>query len=229
MTITQHTRRRVFDAIPPKGAPLRELSAASGIHISNVRTIFKLLVEEGKAFSLRAGTGENSKHEVWLFTTEAAREEFEESWLGEVSRRQKARLDEKAARRKAEREAQGRSLVAVAAARREARKRAERERAEAQRLIDDAKRSAKQAKLRKETAAAGATNFKAGTLSPKPKKSAWADMPAHIPDGLDPIELPNTLGNRFAPAPDEVPLCFRSLRPGQYLDEAPKPWVQAVA
>jgi len=52
---------------------------------------------------------------------------------------------------------------------------------------------------------------------------------AVIPAGLKPVELPNTLRDRFAPAPDEVLLCFRSLRPGQYLDEAPKPWVQAVA
>jgi hypothetical protein len=168
MTITQHTRRRVSDAITPKGTTQRELSLSSGVHISNVRMIVRLLDTEGKVFTMRAGTGEGSKHEVWVFPTAQAREEFEDKWLDEVARRQKARLDAKAARRKSERESEGRSRIAIAAERREARKRVERERAEESARLEKLKLESKQAKLRAETKAAGAMPKPRGTANPKP-------------------------------------------------------------
>lgn len=228
MTITQHTRRRVLDAIGDKGSTLREIAASSGVHISNVRMIAKLLTADGVIFTMRAGTGADSKHEVWCFTSEAARELFEEAWLDEVARRHKARMDAKAARLKAEREASGRSTVAIAAERREARKRAERDRQEAQRLADaDALKKA-QAKLKKQTASAGATVFKAGTLSPKPKKSAWADLPACNLEDIVPQEVECKLTTPFEVKPEDVPPLFSSLRPGQYIAPAPA-WVEAVA
>lgn len=228
MPITEHTRRRVLESIPPKGAPLRELSAASGVHISNVRSIFKLLVADGRAFSFRAGTGENSKHEVWLFATENARDEFEERWLDEKARKVKAAQDARIAARRAARSTDDhRSMVAIAAERREARKRAEREQQQIQREADKASLSKEQAKLRRKTAAAGATVFKPGTLAPKPQKSAWADLPAFIPTDLEVVELPCNLRDQFQP--EKVLPCFSALRPGQYLDAQPKPWVGAVA
>lgn len=52
-------------------------------------------------------------------------------------------------------------------------------------------------------------------------------LDAVIPHGLKTVELPNTLRDRFAV--ESAPPCFSSLRPGQYLDEQPKPWVQAAA
>lgn len=67
MTITRHTRRRVYEAIPPEGAPLRALQEASKVHISNVRMVCRMLMEEGQIVTTRAGTGQDSKHELWVF------------------------------------------------------------------------------------------------------------------------------------------------------------------
>jgi len=228
MTITQFTRRRVLDAIPAKGAPLRELAQTSGVHISNVRMVAKLLAEEGQVFTMRAGTGEKSKAELWLFTTQTALDTFREAWLDEVASRQKARMDAKTEKRRAGRELAGRSMIAIAAERREARKRAEREQEEVRKEIAAATLKRAQTKLKKETAAAGAEVFKAGTVNAKPKKSAWEGLTAVIPDGLEAIELPCYLGNQFDTAPEEVPPLFSALRPGQYIAPASK-WVEAVA
>ena len=60
------------------------------------------------------------------------------------------------------------------------------------------------------------------------RKSNRCKADAVVPEGLVPVELPNTLGNKFDARPEEVPPLFSSLRPGQYIAPAPA-WVQAVA
>lgn len=225
MTITQNTRRRVYDAIPAKGATLRQLSATSGVHLSNVRMSIRLLADEGKVLTMRAGTGEGSKHEVWVFLDEQSREAFEDSWLDEVARRQKARIQAKEAARKAARATdEHRSRVALAAEAREAKRRAAREleRAERARI---AEQRAEEKKSPDKKAAAAPTP--APKPAPKPKASAWADMPMHVPDDFEVTEVECKLAAKHEAKPDEVPPMFSSLRPGQYIAPAPA-WLQGV-
>lgn len=233
MTITQHTRRRVLEVLPAEGAPLRVLSEKSGVHLSNVRTIASLLIGDGQVVGLRAGTGKNSKHELWLFPTVQTMETWYAEWKAEVQRREKARQAGRLAvrcelRRKA-RETDGRAeRIAAAAEAREAKKRAKRAEAAEKAAAEKLERQATQKRLRKETAAAGAKVFKPGTTSPKPPKTAWADLPSSIPEGLE-IEMGECkLTARHEPKPDEVPPLFSSLRPGQYIAPAPA-WLEAIA
>lgn len=231
MTITRHTRRRVYEAIPPEGAPLRTLQEVSKVHISNVRMVCRMLMEEGQIVTTRAGTGQDSKHELWVFLNQAACDKFLDSWADELASRQKARQDARIEkRRQARNDNTNLSNIAAAAARRQERKRRQREDEKRAKELEDEKRKKTQAKLRKQTAAAGAQVFKAGTLSPKPKKpSDWDKAaPFVMPDGLEIIEISNTIKHRHHVEPDEVPPLFSSLRPGQYIDNAPRTWVQAA-
>lgn len=58
--------------------------------------------------------------------------------------------------------------------------------------------------------------------------SAWEGVECVIDEDMI-QRLPAPPEHRFVVQPDEVPPCFSSLRPGQYLDAQPKPWVEAVA
>ena len=61
------------------------------------------------------------------------------------------------------------------------------------------------------------------------KKSAWDKAaPWVMPEGLEIVELPSTIQPRHHVEPDKVPPLFSSLRPGQYIDTAPRTWVQAA-
>ncbi len=91
---------------------------------------------------------------------------------------------------------------------------------EARQRRDKASKASTTARLKKQTKEAGALIFKTGTSTPTPKKSAWADIPAFIPDGVEPVELPNNLRSRFD-ALDDAPKLFGSLKPGQYIATAP--------
>lgn len=62
--------------------------------------------------------------------------------------------------------------------------------------------------------------------SAKRRQANRCKADAVIPAGLKPVELPNTLRDRFAV--DEVPPLFSSLRPGQYIAPAPA-WLESIA
>ncbi len=228
MTITQHTRRRVLDAIPTEGAPLRVLSQRSGVHISNVRSVAKLLEQDGTIFTARAPTGEQKKSELWAFLGKITRDRFAEAVAIEAEHARLLHCRKQAADRKAKRATEEhKSLVAFAAERRELARFQRRQAEIADKAQAAIERGATQKKLRKITEAAGALVFKRGTSSPAPKKaSAWdAAAPYVIPEGLETIELPCSLGARHDVA--EAPPLFSAMRPGQYIAPAPA-WVEAA-
>lgn len=228
MTITQHTRRRVHDAIPTEGAPLRVLSQKSGVHISNVRSVAKLLEQDGAIFTARASTGEQKKSELWAFLDKTTRDRFAEAVAIEAEHARLMHCRKQAADRKAKRAtAEHKSLVAFAAERRELARFQRRQAEIAEKAQAAIERGATQAKLRKFTQAAGALVFKSGTSSPAPEKpSAWdAAAPFVVPEGLEAVELPCNLRSRFEP--QEAPALFSALRPGQYIADAPA-WVLAA-
>jgi len=77
---------------------------------------------------------------------------------------------------------------------------------------------------------------KANTPAPQPAvtvrsrlvpHSAWDDLaPAILPKGIRVTKCPSPPESRYVV--DTAPPCFSSLRPGQYIDQAPKPWVEAA-
>ena len=226
MKITEAIRARVLSAIPATGLPLREIGEASGVHIGNVRTVTKLLAAAGEIFTVWAGTGNAGKAEIWAFLDAARRDEFAERWGADKRAQERARNIARAEQRKLDRAANpNRSLRSVAAERREA-ERARKRQEQADLLASEkTARQSKQAKLREETAHAGRLVFKGGTLSPKPKRNAWDELPAPDLTAVPISVVECKLRNRFAV--DEVPPMFSSLKPGQYI--APPPaWVQAV-
>lgn len=232
MKITDNLLARFVAAIPAAGATLRQIAELASMHVSNARSVYRLLEGKGTIITMRAGTGEGSKHEVWCFTTPEAHEAFEDKWLDEKARRTKAQQDAKRerlrARREAEQPQEPSKARSEAAERREARKRAERAEQEAKRQAEAEALKKAQQKLKRQTAAAGATVFKAGTVTPKPKKTAWADMPAKNLDEIVPQRIECKVTTPYAVKPEEVPPLFSSLRPGQYIAPAPA-WVEAIA
>lgn len=223
------------------GIPIREIVARSGLHVCNVRMTVADLARELRAYTMHKPY--KGAHELWVYADAGARD----CALAEVKRgaaeRRTAYYAERNKRRLAERAAEGRTKTArsQAAAQREAGKRAmraaqaeiakaaargEREAKAAAKQRDQASAKSQRARLRAETAAAGALIFKTGTASPAVKKPAWADIPAFIPDGVEPVKLPNNLRDRFTV--DEAPPCFSSLRYGEYIAPAPA-WLQGVA
>ena len=199
MTITQHTRRRVVEAIPAEGAPLRVISATSGVHISNVRAVVKLMVEEHQVFTFRTGTGEGGKHEVWTFVDQAVRDYHAGQRARETEQRRFQREQARAAARKEQRNREeARNARSLAAERREAERARQRVLAQERAAAEQIARKATQAKLRTMTAAAGATVFKAGTLTPKARPGKFELQDAIVPEGLQPVELPCLLRERFA-------------------------------
>lgn len=224
--ITEGIRARVLAAIPAAGSPLREISGASGVHISNVRTVVTLLADADQVFTVRAGTGYEGKAEIWAFVDAAQRDAFAAQWGADKRAQERARDLARAEQRKIDRAANpNRSLRSLAAERREAERARKRQELAEQAEIDKLARKSKQAKLRAETAHAGRLEFKGGTLSPKPKASSWAEMPAYVPDGVEVVEIPCTLRDRFEV--EEAPSLFSSLRPGQYIAPA-RAWVEAA-
>lgn len=228
MKITTAITERVKAAIPSGGLPLREISECSGVHISNVRTVAKMLADAGAIFTTRAGTAHEGKAEIWTFADQGQRDEFAKRWGAEKRAQERARDIARSEQRKIDRAANPtRSLRSLAAERREA-ERARKRRELADRAAEEkVARQSKQAKLRAETAHAGRLVFKGGTLSPKPKSSAWDDLPSPNLDHIPIQEIECRLVSPFEPAPEEVQPLFSSLRPGQYIAPAPA-WVEAA-
>lgn len=235
MKIAQATIERVADLIPTNGIALRDLAAAAGLHITTIRMTHKWLQDAGRAFPVRVGQVDGNGYEVILFACQQTRDAFKAKKDAEAVERKRAKWRErdriKTAKRKAkEQTPEGKAAKEAAEARRLAKREAEKAAREAKKAKEAEARKAQQAKLRKQSSLDGKKVFKTGTLSPKtPKPSAWDKLaPAIIPEGLEKIELPHQMRHRHHVEPDEVPPLFSSLRPGQYIDNAPRTWVQAA-
>lgn len=200
MIITPQVLKRVQAAVPAEGLPLRTVSANSGVHISNVRSAVKVLAEKGVVFLTRAGTGEGRKHELWAFSDEKLLDRFDDQQSREAEARRVQAANERLGQRRAERAGDShRSAVSLAAQNREIERSRKREQAAVAKAKEDQERKSVQAKLRRQTKAAGAEVFKAGTVSQRPRKVLHADLPVLNPNGVQPVKIPSQLRDRFAP------------------------------
>ena len=96
-------------------------------------------------------------------------------------------------------------------------------RAEAWYFRDRAERDAVQAEYNR------ARVSKTGARWDDPIKR-YAQLAASNPNNVQPEKVPSTFRYRHTAEPDKLTeRPFSSLKPGQYLDKRPKPWVEAVA
>lgn len=228
--------QEVAAALGPQGAGVQEISEAIGVqNPSRLSIILTTAVKAGVVFQAL-----KERHRIYFKTAEQrdalveaekARklERLRAHWRiqgGRKKRNRQAEIEARAARRNAERErreqeaAQRKAMKVAEAEIAKQRRRLEREAEQADKLRAKAEAKKTKQRLRAETKAAGLLKFKPGTDSPKPQKPAWAAMPAHNPNNIQPVILESNLNGRFA-ANGPVPSVVNS--------RECRSWVEAIA
>ena len=162
MTTTRGTIERVFAVVTDAGKSVTDISAAAGVHPTNVRSALRILVEDGRVFTCGQNIPGTKHHFLLAFVTEAARDakraEFDE--VARAKQRLHSAAYKARVKRAASPDAQARKAAKLQAAEAK-RAAAEAKRAEAERRANErmlraaeAEQAKQRARLDREAAAA---------------------------------------------------------------------------